>query len=84
MGAKRARCGPMDRIVRLLTLSWIHTMRMDGLRTCVTPPEPSDWIKSSVIGTIFGRIFCHFKNRFREFSAKIGNVKVFLVSRDLK
>ena len=74
MGAKKARCRPMDMILRLLTLNLIHTMRMDWLTTCVTPPEPPDWINSSVIETTFGRFFVilrigsgHLRQKLAEF-----------------
>ena len=75
----------MDRILRLLALSWIHTMRMDRLRTCGTPQDPSDWIKASVMWTSFGRFFSSFQESVQAiFSGNGKDVKVFLVYRDLK
>ena len=66
-GRKRARYWPADSILRPTTLSWIHTMRIERLITYGTPWKPPGWIKTSILGAIFGRFFSHFKTLFRAF-----------------
>ena len=47
-----ARSTPADSILRGTSLFRIHITTMKGLNTYVTPWEPSEWIKTSVVGTI--------------------------------
>ena len=49
-------------------------MRMDRLRTCGTPQDPSDWIKASVMWTSFGRFCRYFKNWFRPFLVEMARM----------
>ena len=53
-GHERARCRPLDNILRPITSSWIHTMRVEGLRIYQLPPEPSEWSQMSIPGAVFG------------------------------
>ena len=54
LGREKVRSQSEDSIVRPTSLSWIHTMTLEGLSTCETPQQPSEWTKTTAAGQFLG------------------------------
>ena len=52
-GRKREISRPTNNSLRLTSVNLIHTMTLESLSTYATPPEPSEWTKTSIAGQIF-------------------------------
>ena len=75
----------MESILRPKTLSWIHSMTMEGLSTYETSQASSEWIKMAIVGGVLGRFFGLWESHF---GANIGinghDEEMVLPSRALK
>ena len=83
-GRKTAQCRPVDSILTPTTLSWIYTMRMEGLSTNGIPPEPLEWTKNSVLGAFLRDFLVILRVGSGDLWRKWHDFEVVLTFRDPK